>query len=159
MQRAVQALNRVMLWAGSVVLLGTMGIAVANMVLRPLRMPIQGSFELLGFGGALIAAFALGPAQERRNHIAVDILFERFPAGVQRVCEGISHLACAVFFGLVGYRLVLLGFELRRAGELSETLQVAFYPVVWLTALGTAVLVLTLLLDAWLAWLPSEGRR
>ena len=101
----------------------------------------------------------LGPAQARRNHIAVDILFERFAAALQRVFEGISHLACAVFFGLVGYRLVLLGFELRRAGELSETLQIAFYPVVWFTALGTGVLVLTLVWDAWRTWWLPEGRR
>jgi len=53
LRRASRLLNRWMLRAASATLLLTMGIAVANMVLRPLGRPVQGSFELMGFGGAL----------------------------------------------------------------------------------------------------------
>jgi len=140
-------MNRWALWFGSAAMLATMGIAVANIALRPLRMPIQGAFELLGFGGALITALSLGPAQETRSHIGVDILFDRFPHPLKRWLLALSHGGCALFFGLAGWRIAALGNELRRAGELSETLRLPFYPFVWATFLGVWLLVATLLLD------------
>jgi TRAP-type C4-dicarboxylate transport system permease small subunit len=147
LRRASRLLNRWMLRAASATLLLTMGIAVANMVLRPLGRPVQGSFELMGFGGALIAAFALGYTQERRNHITVDLLFERFGPRLQRAMEGASHLVCAAFFGLAGYRIGRLGLDLMGSGEVSETLRVAFYPIVFCVALGLWGLCLGLVLD------------
>ncbi len=149
LRRATRLMNRWMLWGASVTLVATMGVAVANMFLRPLGRPIQGSFELMGFGGAVIAGFALGVTQERRNHIFVDILFERFGAGARRVLEGISHLACGAFFGFAAYRLTLLGLDMIRTGEVSETLRIAFYPFALCVALGLWGLCLTLLADAW----------
>ncbi len=159
LRRASRLLNRLMLWGASATLLVTLGIAVVNMVMRPLGRPVQGSFELMGFGGALIAAFALGYTQERRNHISVDIVFERFGPRLKRVLDGVSHLACAVFFGLAGYRVARLGFDLIRTGEVSETLRVAFYPIVFCVALGLWGLCFRLLLDGFGAlWAEGEER-
>ncbi|MFU8858556.1 MAG: TRAP transporter small permease [Deferrisomatales bacterium] len=155
--RASQLLNRWMLRAASAALLATMAIAVLNMVLRPMGRPVQGSFELMGFGGAVIAAFALGYTQERRNHISVDLLFEHLGPRLQRVLDAVSHLACSVFFGLAGYRLARLGVDLMRTGELSETLRVAFYPIVFCVALGVWGLCLRLGLDGIAALRPGRG--
>ncbi|MEW6486732.1 MAG: TRAP transporter small permease [Thermodesulfobacteriota bacterium] len=147
LRRASRLVNRWMLRAASATLLVTMGIAVANMVLRPLGRPVQGSFELMGFGGALIAAFALGYTQERRNHISVDIVFERFGPRLQGALGGVSHLVCAAFFGLAGYRIGRLGLDLMGTGEVSETLRVAFHPIVFCVALGLWGLCFGLVLD------------
>lgn len=148
LRRTSRLLNRWMLWGASVTLVVTMGIAVANMFLRPMGRPIQGSFELMGFGGAVIAGFALGGTQERRNHIFVEILFEHFGPRAKRLLDAFSHLACAVFFSLAGYRTTRFALDMFRTGEVSETLRVAFYPVALCVALGLWGLCLTLLVDA-----------
>ncbi|MBE0618276.1 MAG: TRAP transporter small permease [Proteobacteria bacterium] len=158
LRRASRLLNRWMLRGASLILVATMGVAVANMFLRPLGRPIQGSFELMGLGGALIAGFALGSTQERRNHIFVDILFERFGQGARRVLDTFSHLACATFFGLAGYRTTRLALDMIRTGEVSETLRVAFYPVTLCVALGLWGLCFTLLVDALDAARPPAER-
>jgi len=159
LRRASRLLNRWMLRGAALALVVTMGVAVANMFLRPMGRPIQGSFELMGFGGALIAGFALGGTQERRNHIFVDLLFERFGPAVKRVLDALSHLACAAFFGLAGYRTIRLALDMIRSGEVSETLRIAFYPVTLCLALGLCGLCFTLLADAFEALRPpAEGR-
>lgn len=159
LRRASRLANRWMLRGAALTLVVTMGIAVANMFLRPMGRPIQGSFELMGFGGALIAGFALGGTQERRNHIFVDILFERFGPAAKRLLDALSHLLCAAFFGLAGYRTTRLALDMIRTGEVSETLRIAFYPVALCVALGLWALCLTLLADAVEALRPSaEGK-
>lgn len=141
-------LNRWLLRGASAALLVTMAVAVANMLLRPLGRPVQGSFELMGFGGALIAGLALGSTQERRNHIFVDILFERFSEGTKKLLDTLSHLASSAFFGFAAYRVTRLALDMAQTGEVSETLRISFYPVTLCLGLGLWSLCLTLLVDA-----------
>jgi TRAP-type C4-dicarboxylate transport system permease small subunit len=63
------------------------GIACANMLLRPLGIPLKGAYELVGFLGALGVAFALGYAQMIRSHIAVRILATQYSKRTQRALE------------------------------------------------------------------------
>ncbi len=150
--KGVTLLNNALLWAASGVLLATMLMAVANMVLRPLKMPIQGTFELLGLGGALIVAFAAGSSQQARIHIAVDILFDRFPRRLRRVLHALGDLAGGALFAIAAWQMGRFGLTLRATGEISETLGGPVYPVVFAVALGLGAIALTMLLHAVHDW-------
>ena len=143
--RIVGWFNRTLMWGACVVLLVTMVMAVVNMVGRPLKMPIQGSFELMGLGGALIVALTLGYSQESRTHISVDILFKTFPARLKAVCIATGDLLCSAFFGIAAWQMGRFGLKLYTTGEVSETLGLPVYPVVFAVAAGLAGLALTLL--------------
>jgi len=131
-----------------VVLMATMVMAVMNMILRPLGHPITGSFELLGFGCAIVTALGLGYSYERRVHIAVDILFRRFPKPLRRVLALIGQLVCGAFFLAVAWKMMTLAINFKANGELSETLAIPFYPVTGLVALGVFLLSLNIFLSA-----------
>ncbi len=128
-------------------LLLTMIEAVANMLLRPFGHPIQGSFELMGFGAAAVAALGLANSQERKVHICVDILFSRFSPGIKHFLASLGNLLCSIFFGMAAWRISELALRLWRSGEVSETLRIPFYPFTGIVALGFWALSFTLLID------------
>ena len=85
LEKISNLLNKWFIWIGGVALLIMMGIACANMLLRPLGAPLKGAYELAGFLGALTIALPLGYAQITRSHIAVDILATQYSKRAQRI--------------------------------------------------------------------------
>lgn len=140
-------LRKLLMIVGGAALLALTLLATANVVLRILRVPVGGTYEVVSFLGAVVTAGALGYTQKRRDHIVVDILSARFPGPVRRVLDTVSHALALVLFSIVSWQTFLYGTRLMRTGELSETLKIAFYPFVFVVAAGFAVLALTLLLD------------
>jgi len=139
--------NRWMMILACGTLVVTMITAVLNMVLRPLNMPITGSFELMGFGSAVIASFGLGSSQAEKVHIAVDILFRRLPERFRFFMKMTGDLSCMLFFCLICYSLLRLAWNMLGSGEVSETLRIPYYPFILAVAVGFAGLCLNLFLD------------
>jgi TRAP-type C4-dicarboxylate transport system permease small subunit len=127
------------------------------MLLRSLGLPVTGTYELMGLGGAMIAALAMGGTQEARGHIQVAVLDGYLPPVMRRILEAAAHLLSTVFFGLVVWRLMELSWALKVSGELSETLRIPFYPVVFLVGLGFVSLGLNLLRQTWELLAKDEG--
>ncbi|WP_320171096.1 TRAP transporter small permease [Maridesulfovibrio sp.] len=122
-------------------------LACANMVSRAVYIPVKGTFELMGFLGAVTAGFSLGFSQLTRSHIAVGLLFNRFPEPVRRVLDVVSEGASCVFFIFCANETAKWGMFLLDLGELSETLGIRFYPFVFAVALGCASMAFVLILD------------
>lgn len=144
---------------GACILFCMVGLGCANMLLRSLGLPVTGTYELMGLGGAMIAALAMGGTQEARGHIQVAVLDGFLPPVMRRVLEAAAHLLSTVFFGLVVWRLLELSWALKVSGELSETLRIPFYPVVFLVGLGFVSLGLNLLRQTWELFTRDGGDR
>jgi len=52
--------NRILMFCGGIFLVGMMVLTCANIGCRVFGMPVRGTFELMGFFGAVTAAFAIG---------------------------------------------------------------------------------------------------
>ncbi|MFP4168613.1 MAG: TRAP transporter small permease [Desulfonatronovibrionaceae bacterium] len=144
LNRAAAILNLACLSLAGAVLCGMVFLAVLNVVLGIFGEPVKGTFELMGFGGALLASLALGDSQARRAHIQVNILEGLLPRPVRRFSEAISLFAAQAFFLLVAWQMLKLGLELKEFGELSETLHLPFYPLLFVVGGGFILLVLNL---------------
>lgn len=140
-------LRKILMVAGGVALLALMLLATLNVALRIFQVPVSGTYEIVSFLGAIVTAGALGYTQKRKDHIVVDILSERFPEPVKRVLDGLSYAILLILFSIISWQTFVYGKRLWQTGELSETLKFAYYPFVFLTSLGFAVLALTLFLD------------
>ncbi|MBI5584367.1 MAG: TRAP transporter small permease [Deltaproteobacteria bacterium] len=147
MDKLSDVLNKILLVLGGIAVLGLMILATGNVTLRIFHMPFRGTYEIVGFLGAVVIAFALGYTQRRKDHIVVDILTEKFSKRTNRFLDAINYLVTTIFFGIVAWQVLLWGFKIWRVGELSETLKVIFYPFVLCVGLGFAVLTLVLLND------------
>jgi TRAP-type C4-dicarboxylate transport system permease small subunit len=119
-------------------------------------VPVSGTYELMGFSGALLTAFALAYTQIKKGHIAVDVLVNVFPSKVQWVLAAINNGMCFIFFMLAGWQLAIKANTLRTTGEVTETLRIIYYPFTYAVALGCAVLALILLRDLLRQFIPPK---
>lgn len=128
-------------------LVSMMILACANMVLRAIWSPLNGTFELMGFMGAVVAAFSLAFAQRQKSHIAVGILLKRFPPLIRRLADASTSVISCGFFVIAGMETYKWASFLVETGELSETLQIIYHPFVFATAAGCFALAFVLVVD------------
>jgi len=136
------------MFVGSVAVLLLMSLATVNVVARFFfNAPYRGAYELVGFFGAIVIAFALGYTQKRKDHIVVDILTEKFPKGVNKILDGVNYFITTIFFAIVSWQVFVWGMKISKSGEVSETLKIIFHPFVYSVAVGFAIFSLTLIID------------
>jgi len=146
--------------AGALLVL-LMLLSGGNVLLRLLGRPSGASYELSGFCGALVAALALAETQRVRQHITVDILSCRFPPGARRALRAANGLAGLALMTLIAAQVINRSALLRRAGEVSETLNLPYAPFMVAAAAGLLLLAGSYLVDLILACAGSadDGAR
>ena len=147
LKRFSSLLNRVLMAIGGLFLGGMVVLTCANIFLRSVWVPIRGTFELMGFAGAVVTAFALGRTQQAKGHIAVDVLLNVLSPSLRRVLMMTSHCLCALFFSLAAWQVAQKALVLMHTGEVTETLRMIYYPFTFAVALGCAALTLSLIID------------
>jgi len=152
-------LNQALLWVAGLFLLAMITITGANIVIRLFWTPIRGTFELMGYFGAIVTALALGYTQIKRGHIAVDIVVLRFSEKTQRILHAVNHLVCMAFFSIVTWQVFKYASTLRETGEVTETLQIIYYPFTYAVALGCLILAFTFLVDFLKSIIGDRGGR
>ncbi len=128
-------------------LVGMMGLACANMTLRAFDMPLKGTFELMGFLGAVGTGLSLAYAQRSKAHISVGLLMKHYPKSVRRVLAALTEAASCGFFLLAGLETADWAGFLVTTGELSETLRIAYHPFVFAAAAGCIAMAFVLMTD------------
>jgi TRAP-type C4-dicarboxylate transport system permease small subunit len=147
LDKIVRVLNKVLICIAGLILVAMITMTCANIFLRIVWVPVKGTFELMGYGGAVVMAFALGMTQVKRGHIAVDILVQRFPKSTQRILTGINCIVCTLFFAVVSWQIAKYATTLLKTGEVTETLRIIYYPFTYGVALGCAILSLVFFTD------------
>ena len=122
-------------------------LTCADVLLRLLRHPIPGTYELVGFLGTLIVSFALALTSLEKGHIAVEILAAKLPARIQFALDAVASLIGASLFGLIAWQSWIYAADMRQSGEVSVTLTMPIHPFIYGIAAGCALLVLVLLSD------------
>ena len=133
-------IHQVIICLAGIFMVAMMLLTSANIICRLLWMPIRGTFELMGFFGAIAAAFALGYTHMNNGHIAVDVLINRFSIRTRRILDGINNGIGFLFFVLLSWHLSQKALVLYHAQEVSETLRFPYYPFIMGVALGCLVL-------------------
>jgi TRAP-type C4-dicarboxylate transport system permease small subunit len=144
---AVRGTSRFLHWIAGASLVFLMAVTCADVVLRYFRHPIPGTYELVGYAAALAIGFTMPLTSWMRGHVMVDAIIGRLPRGGRAVFHVLTRLMAIGLFVLLGWNLVRFGLDLRASGEVSPTLEVRFYPVVFGVALAAFVEVLVLLCD------------
>lgn len=160
LMRINKVLNKLLTLTGGAVLLGMILLTCANIFIRQFYVPIQGTFELMGYAGAVVTAFALGYTQFTNGHIAVDILVHTYPKPLKRIIAIINHAVCCTFFLIASWHVLKKALTLKNAEEVSETLRIIYYPFTLAVAFGCLILALALFTDLLKAMLlQKEGAR
>lgn len=142
MYNLLKKINSLQLFLGGCFLVMMVFLTCANILLRQFGVPVRGTFEIMGFLGAVIFAFSLGYSHEKKEHLYVSVIFDRFPEKVKKAARVTNSLVCIFFFSLVSWQLIKKALILKNVHEVSETLRIAYYPFILVLSFGVAVLVL-----------------
>lgn len=149
-------------WLGVVansIMVGAMLLTVVNVLLRIVfRTPFGGASEVVGWCTGVLTALALVYSQKRRAHIAIDVLSAHFNRRVRAIIQGLCLIAGTIMFGMGAWQIFVRALSMQRSGLLSNTLQISFYPLLWITGIGIVFFAVRLFLEA-LVDLAEGGRR
>ena len=129
---------------GALAILAMMILTCADVVLRLFRIPIPGTYETVGLLGALFVSFTLAQTSLQKGHIAVEFLIEKLPHNVQFVVYCVNELVSAVLFSLITWQMAIYANNLRTTGDVSMTLQIPIYPIIYGIAAGCGLLTVLL---------------
>lgn len=134
-------------WMAGVSIMMMMLLTCADVVLRFLNYPILGVYEIVCFLSVLVISFAMAYTAETKGHVAVTLIIELLPKKQQGVVEIIGTCISFVFFVLLAWRAVVYAEDLRELKEVSLTLQLPFFPIVYGIGISAAAVCLVLLID------------
>jgi TRAP-type C4-dicarboxylate transport system permease small subunit len=143
----VNGLSRVFNVIAGISLTFLMLLTVMDVILRALKRPIVGTYELVAFSGAVAIGFAVPLTSWLRGHIFVDFFILRFSQKVRNIFNITTRCLVIVLFFLIGWNLIKYGMDLQKSGEVSLTLQMPFYPVAYGVAVCCFVQCLVLICD------------
>src|SRR5512137_2146134 len=136
MDRVSVRLNR----ASAAAVVFIMLLTCADVVMRLFDRPIPGTYELVGYFGAVIVAFAMACTFVERGHISVELLVDRLPARPRAFIEGAGYLLSAALFGLLAWQSQVYATDLLASGEVSPTIGIVACPFVFSLTVGCGML-------------------
>jgi TRAP-type C4-dicarboxylate transport system permease small subunit len=122
-------------------------ITTSDVILRAFRLPILGTYEIVSFTGCVVVLFALPLTSWLHAHIYVDFVVEKFSPAVQKAINVCTRCLVIFLFILFAWNLMVYGMDLQRIGEVSPTLKIPFYPVVYAAGVCCFVQCLVLVCD------------
>jgi len=132
----------------AVAIFAMMALTCVDVFLRYFfRKPIPGTYEIVALLGAVAVSFAMAHTLAKKGHVAVSLIVQMFPKRLQGIVESFISIFGIILFGLITWQSILYGIDCQRAGEVSLTLELPFYPIIYGVALGAVVVCLVLIVD------------
>jgi len=112
-------------------LIAMMLLTSADVVMRYFGRPIPGTYEIIGFLGAISVGFALAYSQLLHTHVSLDLLVKELPKTLRKTVNLITHLLSLGLFALLAWQSCVYAEHLRVQGVVSPTEQIPYFPVVY----------------------------
>jgi TRAP-type C4-dicarboxylate transport system permease small subunit len=133
---------------GSIALAMLMFLTVADVFGRYLlNRPVPGTFELTEMLMVPIVFLALGLAQHRNEHIALDLAYNYFPSRQKKITDVVVDLINVVVVLGITWQLYEYSVRMAEGNYTTAVLQLPIHPFVILAIAGTASYVLAILYD------------
>ncbi|MEW6664005.1 MAG: TRAP transporter small permease [Thermodesulfobacteriota bacterium] len=147
MERILNSISRWLNWVACGVLVGMMVLECCDVIGRSFRRPIVGSYDLVCLLSVVLIAFSLSYTHVQRRHICVDLIVMHLSPLAKAITSCVTTALGIVFFGLLSWQSCVLARRLWVVGEVSSTLHIPLYPLIYLIALAAAIMCILLLLD------------
>jgi len=150
---SVKAIGNLLNWVSSVALILMMSLTCLDVAMRYFfSRPIPGTYDVVSLAGAVLVSFAMPYTMLRKGHVAVEILVQNLSKRKQLVIETLTHLLGIALFLVLVWQAVKLGAHMKRVGEVTPTLLVPFYPILYCMALGFLLLCLAISVNLMKTW-------
>ncbi len=123
--------------------LAMMILVACNVIMRKIfKIPISGTIELVEIFSAVAAGLALAYCAVLGGHIAIEFVIEYFPKRFQRITGVMTSIITVVTVAVSGWMIVEYADTLRETGRYTGSLKIAYYPFVYLVAIGFFIFAL-----------------
>ncbi len=136
----VNNLSRILQIIAGVILVGIMVITCMDVVGNAFGHPILGVEELVSIMAAITMAFVLPAAHKNRVHIGIDILYSRLGEKFKKLDDLFVCILSGILFFLASWKSLEYAHQLKQAGEVTSTLQIPVYWMLYGVSLGCIVL-------------------
>ncbi len=116
---------------GAICIAGMMFLTCVDVIGRLFGHPILGAEEIVGFMAALAMAAAMPYTHAMHAHVGVDMLVKELSPKAQAIIDSITNFLAFVLFSLMGWQTWLYAGTLKRSGQVSMTLELPSYYVVY----------------------------
>ena len=147
MTKITRLLVELMNYLAALSIIAMMLLTCADVLLRFFKHPILGTYELVGLFGALTIAFAIPATTLSKGHVAVEFLVEKLPSSGQKICTIIANLLSLSLFALIAWQSFLYANMLKSTGEVTLSLQMPFYAVIYTIAAASLLVCIVLFLE------------
>uniref|UniRef100_A0A7C4RT99 TRAP transporter small permease n=1 Tax=Desulfatirhabdium butyrativorans TaxID=340467 RepID=A0A7C4RT99_9BACT len=120
--------------AGGICLTGMMLMTCIDVIGRFFNRPILGAIEIVGFLATLTTAFALPYTHQMDAHIGVELFVQILPEKARKLLAFLTTLTSFLLFGVVSWRMVVYADTIRQSGEVSMTMKLPEYWIIYLVA-------------------------
>jgi TRAP-type C4-dicarboxylate transport system permease small subunit len=152
-EKAISGISSLFNMVASAALVLMMVLSCVDIFMRYLlSRPITGTYDIVGLSGAVLAAFSMPYTMLKKGHVAVEILIQSLSRGKQLVIETFSHLLGISLFLVLVWQALSLSKDMKAAGEVTPTLLLPFYPIVYCMALCFFFLSLAILVNLLRVW-------
>jgi len=145
--KTVDVLTRYSSYIAAVGLASLMFLTVGDVILRFFKTAIVGTYELVGFLGAIAIGFSFPRTAFERHHVSVDMVTVKLPRAGKMTIDTLTRCAGIIFFFILGWNLIAIGLDYYKSGEVSPTLEMPFYPVAYAVGICCFVQCLVLISD------------
>lgn len=118
--------------------------------------PIAGTYDIVSLMGAVIAAFAMPYTMLKKGHVAVDLVIRKLSPAKQLAVETVTHAIGILLFVIMVWQSYVLASDMKAAGEVTPTLLLPFYPVLYCISLCFFMLCLATLVNLLDIWRKRE---
>ncbi len=98
-------------------------------------------------------AFAMPYTMLRKGHVAVEVLVQNLSRGKQLIVETLTHLVSVSLFLMLVWQAIILARDMKATGEVTPTLLLPFYPIVYCIAVSFFCLCLAILVNLLHIWM------
>ena len=139
-------------------LLGMMLLTVADVIGSVFGYPVLGAEEMVALWASIMLAFALPAAHLDGSMVGVDLLYLRFPKFIKTINDFFVALVSCVLFVLMSWQALLYANELRASGEVTMTLQLPAYMLVYAVSFALIVLAIVIFFEM-LSYCTGRGEK
>lgn len=107
--------------------------------------PVKGAFDIVRLAGAVSIACALPYTTAVKGHVAIEFFFQKLSRRGRVVVDTLARSLGMALFSVFSWRCVVYGNSLKRSGEVTPTIDIPIFWVLYLMAFCCGVMVLVIL--------------
>ncbi|MDD2600131.1 MAG: TRAP transporter small permease [Kiritimatiellae bacterium] len=120
-------------------------ITCGDIVLRVLKIPVKGAYDLIRICGALTIACAVPLTTAMKGHVAIEYFFHKLNRRGRVVVDSLMRLIMLVSLLFAAWAAVGCGLQFFKNSEVTDTIAIPLFWLPWVIALAFVVTALVVL--------------